>query len=840
MACQTIHRPMVPLAGGLMIGCAVGVWFPGHWLFTVLTAAVGLAVVIADVKTDRHQLAAPLAFIAVLGYLSVQPWMAPPLKTGHPARFVDQGPVLIVGRVVDAPRTPVGRQKLYLDLIDPGQQPAAGPTHGRIRLTVQGMTPRLDRGDLIRFTARLRSPRNFGNPGGFDYRRYLLLRGVQATAWVAAEKLQRTPAPSSWRLSTALSRFRQQVIHLLHRELEPDTASVLAALTIGDRSGIDEALRNAFNRVGVGHLLAISGLHVGIVAGLVYGLLWQVFSRMPFLPRRGLPRPAAAMGTLVAVWGYALLAGLSPSTQRAALMISAYLGAGFVERERDLPNTLALAALVILLIHPPALFSVSFQLSFLAVAWIAAGLSVASAPPADPAGTAPGWPPRMARRMYQFFLVSLWATLGTLPVVMATFNQVPLLGLPANFIFVPIVGMGVVPVALTATVLATVSPPAAAVVFQIAGVLLSPTLDLMRAVSRWPVSALTTFTPRPEEIGLYYAVLGLGLAWRRWPAAPSLKRWRLVLLVLLLTGALADGFYWSYRRLWHSDVRATVLDVGQGSAAVLELPRGKVAIVDGGGFSDNRIFDVGGSVLAPFLRYRKIRTIDLVVLTHANADHLNGLLYVLAHFPVGRVWSNHQAVDTFGYRQFVDTIERRCIPWPAFECLPRRSRLGDAWIEVLHPPCEPVRETRDVNNDSIVLRVSTAHGAILLTGDVQAAAESSLVSRSADRLASEALLVPHHGSRTSSSPPLLAAVRPRDAIISCGWKNRYRMPHPEVLGRLEACGARVWRTDWHGALTVTIDADGVAVMPFCRGHQGALVGAVHACENATENNDIRQ
>lgn len=822
MASQAIHRPMVPLAGGLIVGCAVGVWFPGHWHVAVPVAVVVLALVVAGARGGRHQLAAPLTLVVVLGYLSIQPWMAPSLEPGHAARFVDQGPVPIAGRVVDAPRTAAGRQKLYLDLSDPGRRSAPGPTGGRIRLTVQGLTPSLARGDFIQFTARLRAPRNFSNPGGFDYRRYLLLRGVQATAWVAAEKLQWAPENPSWRPAAALSRFRRQIHRLLHRQLEPDTAAVLAALTIGDRSRIDEGLRSAFNRVGVGHLLAISGLHVGIVAGLVYALLGRGFSRLSFLLERGLSRQAAAVGTLAAVWGYALLAGLSPSTQRAALMISAWLGAGFVERERDLANTLALAALIILVIHPPALFGVSFQLSFLAVAWIVAGFSVRSAPTADPAEEAPGWTLRMARRARQFFLVSLWATLGTLPVVMATFNQVPLVGLPANFIFVPVIGMGVVPVALAGTLLAAASPPLAGVAFQIAGALLSPTLELMRAVAQWPASALTTFTPRPEEMVLYYAALGLVLAWRRWPATATARRCRIAMLVLVLTGAVADGLYWGHRRFWHSDLRVTMLDVGQGSAAVLELPGGAVAMVDGGGFSDNRIFDVGRSVLAPFLRYQKIRTIDLVVLTHANADHLNGLLYVLAHFPVGRVWSNHQAVDTFGYRQFVEIIEDRQIPWPAFERLPRRRRLGEARIEVLHPPKGPVPGNGDANNDSIVLRVSTAHGAILLTGDIEVPAESSLVSRAAGDVAADVLLVPHHGSRHSSSATLLAAVQPREAIISCGWKNRYRLPHPDVLDRLEACGARVWRTDRHGALTVVIDARGVAVIPFLDGDDPAM------------------
>jgi competence protein ComEC len=809
---------MVPLAGVLMIGCAVGVWHPGHWITALLGAAAALVAVAVGVKKNRWQLAAPMALIAALGYLSAQPWMAPPFRSGHAVHYVDQGTVPIAGRVVDSPRVATGRQKLHLDLIPPGGPDAPGPRRGRIRVTVQGLAPAFARGDILRFSARLRSPRNFHNPGGFDYRRYLSFQGVRATAYTTADEVERSAAGTDSGVAGMAERFRRRVGALLEANFPRDSAAVLAALTVGDQSRIDDDLRTAFNRVGVGHLLAISGLHVAIVAALMYGLLRRLFGWMPLLLERGWTKKAAALASAIAVWGYAVLAGMSPSTERAALMVSVYLGAMLIDRERDLPNTLALAALVVIGLHPPSLFSISFQLSFLAVAWILVGCQP-KAPKADPdEEAAPSWLRRWVRWLWnwmrQCFLVSLWATLGTMPVVMQTFQQVSLVGIAANFIFVPVMGILVVYPALAGTALVPISTSLALCGFHLADLLLAPCLDLLDIMAAWPWSAVATFTPRAEEIVLFYAALGIGAAWRRWPAAGGVPPWRAALAALVLAGWTVDGLYWGHRRFWHSDLRATVLDVGQGSAAVLELPGGAVAIVDGGGFSDNRIFDVGRAILAPFLRYQKICAVDLVVLTHANADHLNGLLFVLEHFPVGQVWSNHQGAETFGYRQFVDTIERRRIPWPAFERLPRRSRLGDAGIEMLHPAPGPGPPTGDANNDSIVLRVSTPYGAILLTGDIEAPAEQAFLSRIGGKAAADVLLVPHHGSRTSSSASLLEVVHPKEAIISCGWRNRYRMPHREVIGRLEACGARIWRTDRQGALTVVIDNGGVTVTPF--------------------------
>ncbi len=823
MSSGFIHRPLIPMAVAVMVGIAAGAWTPGHPTAAAVLAAVALAAVVRAVATGRPACVAPLVLLVGLGYLSIQPWLAPRLGTTHAARFVGKGPVPLFGSVMDVPRVGSGRQQFQLDLNAGGRHGFSGPREGKIRVTVEGLEPAIARGDTLSFETRLRDPRNFNNPGGFDYRRYLFLQGVRATAFVPADRVRRVAGSPGSGPATVLERFRQRVAVLLFQSLRRKEAAVLSALTIGDQSRIDEPLRTAFHRVGVGHLLAISGLHVAVVAALVYGLARRFLAWLPFLLVGGRLRKAAALATAGAVWTYAVVAGLSPSTQRAALMISAYLAAMLIDRERDLPNTLGLAALVVVAVHPPSLFSISFQLSFLAVAWMVAGFYPQPIPAADGA-----WIRRRVLWLWnwtrQFFFVSLWAILGTLPIVMQTFNQVSLVGLPTNFLFVPYIGTLVVCTALTGTALAAVCAPAAVFCFKAAGALLAPALSLLEALARWPASAAATFTPRWEEIALFYAAMALCLGWRKGAAYPRWRRWRTGLCALLSLAILGDGLYWGYRRFWHPDLRATVLDVGQGSATVVELPGGAVALVDGGGFSDNTVFDVGRHVVAPFLRYQKIGAVDLVVLSHANADHLNGLIYVMDTFPVAAVWSNHEAADTLGYRRFVETIQRRRLIWPAFQDLPRRADFGGGRIELLYPPAEfiPAAERchDNANNHSLVLRVSTRSGAVLLPGDIEASAEGKIVAGQAAALSAVVLVVPHHGSRTSSSAALLAAVRPKQAIVSCGWHNRYGMPHPSVLQRLDAMGARIWRTDHHGAVSVWIRSDGVRIEPFVAGPQG--------------------
>jgi competence protein ComEC len=803
---------MVVLAATLAAGIALGAWYPGGWAVGGGLVAAAIPVLVLGTVRGRAQALAPLLVVLGLGYLSLQPWMAPRAVEGHAVRWADGPAVPLQGKVTEVPRVTAGRQQFILALEKPPAAPASGPHRGLVRVTVRGTSPSFFPGETLAFTARLRRPRNFNNPGGFDYRRHLCLQGVRTTAYVAADRVERLDLGPPEEPGALMARLRRHVGALIADAAPHDRGAVIRALTIGDRQGISPALRDAFNRAGVGHLLAISGLHVGIVAALVYGVWVRLLVWWPLMVRRAWTAKGAALATALAVWGYGLMAGLSPSTQRATMMVSAYLGALLLERDPDLPSTLTLAAVILLVVHPPVLFSVSFQLSFAAVVWILAGVRR----PSGSSGQRP-WE-RLSRWARQFALVSLWAILGTLPLVMQHFHQVSLVGLGANFLFVPWMGMLVVPVALAGSLAALIHDRLSLGIFKVCDWILAPALDLLGLLAAWPSSAVATFTPRLLEIALYYAALALVVVW--WRHRQAVTRHRRVVAALVVAAALAaDGLYWGYRRFWHRDLRATVLDVGQGAAAVIEAPGGRVILVDGGGFADNAAFDVGQRIVAPFLRHQKIGAIDLVVLTHADADHLNGLLHVLDVFPVARVWSNQEAADTLGYRKFTETIARRRIPWPAFATLPREYRLGATRIEVLHPP----RDFRDQaatqnwcrgNNNSIVVRISAAGRAILFTGDIEAPAEAALVAADPAALKADVLVLPHHGSRSSSTPGFLAAVAPAAAVASCGWRNRYGWPHPQVVRQVAEQGIDLWRTDLDGAVTLHFTARWALVRPF--------------------------
>ena len=717
--------------------------------------------------------------------------------------------------IVDRPAAADSRIRLTLQA---ETLQARGQVHavtGRIRVTVAGNPPDLSRGDRIRFPAKIRAIRNFHNAGGFDYRRYMDFKRIHGTAWTTGAKIDwLSSRPPPW-VSGRMDRVRQAVTRLIEMGAGAESRAVLKALIVGDRSEITPPLREVFNRSGIGHLLAISGLHIGIVAFVVFRMFRQLLARFDFFLWRAWSGKGTALISLAPVIAYGLMAGMSPSTQRAVIMISVFLMALVFERAHDPINTLALAALLIVTIVPPSVFSISFQLSFTAVLFILCGLPAIAVQPAAGGGVVP----RFMRKMTGFLWVSLLAIAGTLPLVMAYFNQVSLIGLLTNCIFVPLIGFCVVPVGLLAVFLRLLNFQIALWIIRLDAWVLDRALELLHFFSELPFAAVRTITPNIVEIcafyGLAWAVLAtmgpLKSAKDHWITRRFSNRSVVVLIAALSAAVLAgDAGYWLYQRFYLRGIRVTVLDVGQGSAALLELPRGDVFLVDGGGFADNAAFDMGQRVVAPFLWRKKIRTVDTVVLTHPNSDHLNGLLYVLGNFRVRRVWANGEPAKTAGYERFLKIIRNQNIRMPAFEGIPRTQKKNGVTFSILHPPKDYLhRRTREpwrtLNNNSLVLKVGFGDVSFLFTGDIMAAAEAELVETAGERLKSTVLMAPHHGSRTGSSPAFLDRVAPDAVAISAGWKNRYRFPHAEVLQRYRQKGCRTYCTDRHGAVTFFTD-----------------------------------
>ncbi|OQY06987.1 MAG: DNA internalization-related competence protein ComEC/Rec2 [Desulfobacteraceae bacterium 4572_123] len=818
MTDKKYHRPILPLLIAMMAGISLGAALPGHaviawtvisvcmvtvaWIFFYAGGKPGLPVVsVPAIATGTS-----LVLFLALGYLAIGHWTAPAFPDNHVKHFSDNHYRRISGTIVSRPVIRSYARKFVLSARSLTRDDRCFPVTGKIRVTVGGHGPDLAVGDIISFRGKLKSLHNFNNPGGFNYRGYMALQKIWCSTYTRGKNIVLLDTAPSQSVGLSLIRMRERLARFIDESVQERSGSILKALLIGDRSGITDTVRNIFNRAGVGHLLAISGLHIGIVATVAFYLFKHLLSFWPFFLRRAWTKKGAALLSMLPVIGYALIAGMSPSTQRAVIMICVFLMTFWVEREQDPLNTLAIAACLILICFPPALFSISFQLSFTAVLAIILGLPFFRLP--ETVNIRPWY--RIMRKMAVFFGVTLIAILGTLPLTLYYFNQVSLMGLLANWIAVPLIGFMVVPLGLTSLCFYPFTPQIASMGIDAAGIILGKALYFLELIAGLPFAAVRTITPSIVEIGCYYIFFLAVFNMRS-------GRWAKAMAMIALFTLGADITYWAHERFRRNDFRTTIIDVGQGSAALLEFPRGYCMLIDGGGFSDNSSFDVGEKIIAPFLWSRKIKTIETIVLSHPNSDHLNGLLYIAGQFNVKNVWSNHQAAKTMGYARFTEIIETNSIQWPDFGDIPRTSMVNGVKVQILYPPEDFMDDRltwRNLNNNSLVLRCAYGSKSILFPGDIEAPAEKELVGIYGADLESSVLVAPHHGSKTSSTDMLLVKTDPDAVVISAGWNNRFHFPHQAVLKKYQTRGCRIYRTDLNGAVTITTDGRMLDIDPF--------------------------
>ncbi|MFP4531276.1 MAG: DNA internalization-related competence protein ComEC/Rec2 [Desulfobacterales bacterium] len=814
-------RPLIPLLFALMAGISAAHTLPGFnkpALFLCITAGT---FIFGLVFLDRPARLSPLIFFCALGYLSLVPWQVVQDRPNHLCQYSRDAEKSweITGRIATDPIRQSYRVKFLLSdlrISKPNHPETEKYVRGNLRMRVYGPRQELRRHDSIQFQSPIRPFHNFSNPGGFDYKSFMAYQNVWASAYASGSRLEVEQTGPVNPAAAVLDRMRQAVSQLIESAAAGDKQAVLSALVLGQREALSPALKTAFNRAGASHVLAISGLHIGIVAAFAFFVFKRSLRLWPPILQRGWTRKFAAVLTVIPVLIYGLLAGMSPSTQRAVLMVSVFLFSFLIEREHDLLNTLAIAAMVILILYPPALFSISFQLSFMAVLAIIIGIS-------NTGHWRAGFQThRLIAPVLSFMMVSLFAILGTTPLTMHYFNQAAFFGLFTNLLIIPIIGFFVVPLSLfSILVLFPLYAPLAAWGLKAAGFGIELGLAVIYPIGEWPFSAAKTVTPSLLELTCVYILLFgflylLGRAERQLLSRAALKQPAVFIIAAASIVLASDIAFWCHDRFWKNELSATIVDVGQGSAALLELPAGYRMLVDGGGFTSNAMFDVGKNVLAPLLWDRKIRTIDTVVLSHPDSDHLNGLIYILNHFHVDRVISTHQKTESQGYEAFLEAIRKHKIKHLRLDQISRRFHINGVTFDILYPPAADAGgsiQTDAKNNHSIVLKAAYNGQALLLTGDIMKTAEKRLVTAAAEKLHASVMLAPHHGSKTSSTKAFLEAVSPRAAVISAGPQNRFDLPAPGVIKRYRKRGCQIFQTNQNGAVEVVFGADHMDLIP---------------------------
>lgn len=679
----------------------------------------------------------------------------------------------VLGRIADIPVQGERNLRFAFDIEQAwhGDQVVTIPR--RIQLSVyENYSAPYQVGDAWEFMVRLKRPHGFHNPGGFDYAGYLFQQRVRATGYV------REPATSQYRVdaeagipfSYRLNRFRQSLSERI-RVLLPDNAyaPMITAFANGDDDAIPDEQWQVLNRTGTSHLIAISGMNIGLVAGLVFFLVRILWS-LPGVSVLWIPAPqVAAAAALLAALGYAALAGFAIPTQRALVMLAVVLGSLFLHRRVAPSVLLALALLTVLVVDPLAVMATGFWLSFAAVAAIHYAFI----------GTvARGWKERLFAFGYMQWVVAV----GLLPLLLFMFAQASLVGPLANLIAIPVVESIVIPATLLGVVGNFFLPESLATwPFQLAAQAMAFLWPALETLAR--LEGLQWAQHYPPLWTLICALIGVALllAPRGFPA-----RWLGVIwclpLFLVRPSAPAIGEMWF-----------TLLDVGQGLSAVVRTHSHSLVYDTGARLSAR--FDAGQAVVVPFLRQAGIARVDTLIVSHGDNDHIGGSASLLAAMPVTRVLSS--------------------VP----ERLPEAQTCvaGQSWewdqvrFSLVHPEDDSLF---DGNNRSCVLRVESRYGRVLLPGDLAAKAERALVKRTDAPLQAEILVVPHHGSKTSSTAQFLDAVQPRVALLPVGYRNRYRHPHPSVMARYQERGIALEDSAMAGAISVQFGAQGMQLSRY--------------------------
>jgi competence protein ComEC len=733
-----------------------------HRLPELPSAAWCAPLALAALLALRHAALRPLLVIMAAGAWTC--WCAG-------ARLAERLPAAALGAdfelegtVAGFPTRAPGQITFALDVAAP--RPLGVPP--RVRLTWYDAPPGVGLGSALAVTARLRPPRGLHNPGGFDYEQWLLVNGYGATGYVRSGAVGASVdgIEARWR------RFRGELAERIGAaSSDADGAALLTALALGERFRFTEQHWADFRRTGTSHLVAVSGMHVALLGIVVFALMRWSWLRLPTTLARFDLEVAAGSGLLATAY-YAALTGFAVPAQRSLVMIAVALAALATRRRIGAAQVLAATLVVVLVCDPFAPLAASFWLSFVAVA-----ILLALAAPRPPARATAGPLRKGARAALEFARLQWWIGFALLPLTAWYFGEISAVGPLVNLVAIPLFNACLVPLAVLVTLglsfdaVSVWVAPAVDAVAALAGVTvraLHAVAELRGAAIGWPLSPVSAFAV--GALGVAFAVSSEGLPGRR-------LAW-LALLPLVWPAVDAPP---------RGAARVVVLDVGHGLAVLVETHAHRL-LFDAGPTARSG-FDSGEEIVLPALAAGGRRGLDRLVVSHADNDHSGGAAAIAAAYP---------AIDVLKGPD-VDALRGRpCV-------------AGDEWewdgvrFRILHPRAEFAARG---NDSSCVLKVETSASALLVTGDIERRGEAALLD---EPLAADVVVVPHHGSATSSSPSFVSAVGARLAIVSAAHENRWGFPRPEVRERWERGGAAMVVTGDSGAVIVELAATGLGV-----------------------------
>ena len=777
---------------GIFLGSLLQLPSEFVWLLTLLP----LASFLLWRKDQRIRLISVCILSLLLGALRFDASVPPQdFDEGHLAHYNDQGWVRIEGVVSgesDVRDTYTNLRVAVARIEVDGQE-------REVKGTVLVRAPRYpeyDYGDELEIEGLLETPPELED---FSYREYLARQDIYSTLWRPQITLIDRGRGSA--LRTALLGFKRRAQRVIALILHEPQAALLTGILLGVETGIPADLMEAFSATGTTHIIAISGFNISIIAGLFSRLARRLFGK-----RRAMPV------VLTSIIVYTILVGASAAVVRAAIMGCLYVIATHYGRQTEALTSLIAAAMLMTLLDPQTLWDLGFQLSFAATlglivytpvlqSWFERLLSRALSP-----GTAR----RSVEVLNEALIVTMAAQITTMPIIVYHFRRLSLVTLLSNFLILP-AQPGVMLWGGLATIAGLIWLPLGHVLGWVVWLFLTYTIRAVEITASVPYASLNLGHVSPGLVWLYYGLLAGAMLVSRQEPSRLKSLWRRLTDRLSTKGliaglAIAAVFVWvTVASLPDGKLHVVFFDVGEGDAIFVETPRGQQVLIDGGPSPTTLISALGRRM--PFWD----RSLDLVILTHADEDHIAGLIPVLERYRVGQVLDSGYEHDNPMYQRWLELISEKEIPGHLARAGMHVVTGDGVELTVLHPGPELMEYTNaDANNNSVVTRLVMGQVSFLLPGDVEEAAEDELVA-SGQQLASTVLKVPHHGGNTSSSAAFLNAVRPELVVISVGADNRFGHPSPEVLERLEDLVGeeRILRTDERGTVEVVTDGERV-------------------------------
>jgi competence protein ComEC len=817
---QVFRLPLIPIFVVYTLGIYVGHFnlpslLPGYIPLLII---LGFWTLLLVMKRTRMGSWMAFSVFFLLGVFSIQPYIHPQHTPSHISRFIGLERISLEGIINRTPEHSRGRTQLLIRSQKVILSNRHIPVDGLLLIFLKEEDRSLQVGDRLRLSCKLYPPRGFHNPGGFSYERHLAFERIHTIGFLSGEK-EWVKLGEGFKNPVILQveSWRNRIRDFLNQEAYPPASAIFKALVLGEQGDIPEEIKEHFIQTGTAHLLAISGDQFGIVALLSFTLLIWILKRSEFLLLSISVKKWAAGLTIPCIVLYAFIAGGGISVIRAAIMVITFLFSILLDRERNLIHTLGLAAFLILIFSPPSLFDVSFQLSFLAVLSILylvprllqefkqEGISLL---------LKTSWKKNISKYILLSLLVTGVAIIGTAPFVALHFNRFAPIGFFTNLFIIPWVGFLIVPLSLTASIFSFFFTPLAAFLININGFVTLVLLRVLAFFASLPFASFFVSTPTIFEIILFYLLFFLVVHIKKRRVARYLFYGFCIVLVIDLT-------FWNLKDLFQKDLRLSFIDVGHGDSILIEFPKGKRMLIDGGGLYEDR-FDIGKNVIAPLLWKKKIRKIDTLVLTHPDPDHLKGLIFIALQFSIGQFWDNGFQTDSESYLQLKKILSEKKILTQSLNEETPPQIINGVEVSVLNPPAWNATQRKvhhwDLNNSSLVLRLQFKNVSILLTGDIEKEAEGQILKKGS-LLKADILKIPHHGSSSSSSSFFLERMKPTYAVLSVGERNIGRLPHPEVLKRYQQLGTTLFRTDRHGAITVMTDGENINVKTFLKGEK---------------------